>query len=225
MRRRVAPFSLEDGVLIRPYRESDREAVRQFAADDEHERPELLKKHPRLGQYRADGLVHFSDLEPESMFVAEHKGEFVGNLLGTVNVELADHREETYTRKLLRRRLFSGSYGLPVWLIPLIKTDRAPLLSDPPHVDHERYPAEVHIGVRHDWRRKGVGAALMEAFESYLHLKSVPGYRISASSYHHEGVSFYRKLGLEELGHFARHFHNGMKWIEVSEYVFVRDLS
>ncbi len=92
-------------------------------------------------------------------------------------------------------------------------------------MDHERYPAELHIGVRRDWRRQGIGAALMSAFEAYLRRKDVPGYRISASSYHHEGVSFYRKLGLDELGQFGRRFHDGFTWLEVQEYVFVRDLS
>lgn len=159
------------------------------------------------------------------MFVAEQDGELIGNLLGTVDVDLADQREETYTRRLRRRRLLLGAYGVPVWLIPLFRTDRAPLISDPPHVDHERYPAELHIGVRRDWRRQGIGAALMSAFEAYLRRKDVPGYRISASSYHHEGVSFYRKLGLDELGQFGRRFHDGFTWLEVQEYVFVRDLS
>ena len=82
------------------------------------------------------------------MFVAEQDGELIGNLLGTVDVDLADQREETYTRRLRRRRLLFGAYGVPVWLIPLFRTDRAPLISDPPHVDYERYPAELHIGVR-----------------------------------------------------------------------------
>ena len=78
-------------VEIRQYRDSDRENVRRFAAADEHERPEYLKKHPRLGDFRADGLVHYYDLEPESFFVAECCGEFVGNLLGAVDSIVSDN--------------------------------------------------------------------------------------------------------------------------------------
>lgn len=214
-----------DGVVIRPYHTSDREAVRRFAANDEHERPRLLASFPGLGEYRADGLAHFYDLEPESFFVAEHNGDFIGNLLGTVDVAATEQREETYTRRLRRRRLLRGAYGIPLWLVPLIRTDRAPHLSEPPRVDPDRFPAELHIGVRRDWRRKGVGAALMSTFEDYLRSRGVPGYRISASSYHSEGVSFYRKLGLEELGSFVRRFHDGFQWTDVEEFVFVRDLS
>ena len=63
------------------------------------------------------------------------------------------------------------------------------------------------------------------AFEAYLRQKRVPGYRIYASSYHYEGVSFYRKYGLEEIGQFGRRFHDGFRWHDVEEYVFVQDLS
>lgn len=215
-----------DGVIIRRYRSSDREAVRRFAAADEHERPALTAKHPGLGEYRADGLAHFYDLEPESMFIAEHDGVFTGNLLGAVDAALAEHREETYTRRLRRRRLLRGAYGLlPLWLIPLIRTDRAPHLSEPPEVEDERYPAEFHIGVHRDYRRRGIGAALTSAFEEHLRAQGVPGYRIYASSYHPEGVSFYRKLGLMELGSFGRRFHDGYRWLDAEEFVFVRDLT
>ena len=185
----------------------------------------MLNQHPRYGLFLADGLAHFYDLEPESTFVAEHEGEFVGNLLGTMDTEQAEEREATYTRRLHRRQLLTGAYGLfPLWLLVLVRTDRAPLLSDPPHVDHHRFPAELHIGVRQHWRRKGIGTALMDAFEAQLRQHGVPGYRIYASSYHHEGVSFYRKLGLEELGSFGRRFHDGFQWLNVEEFVFVKDL-
>lgn len=92
-----------------------------------------------------------------------------------VDAELAEQREETYTRRLHRRRLLLGAYGVPIWLIPLIRTDRAPLASDPPLVDRERYPAELHIGVRRDWRRthgslRGVPSAEARAWIPHIRL-------------------------------------------------------
>ena len=208
--------------IIRPYRQSDRTAVRRFAAADEHERPRLLEKHPRLGDYRADGSAHYYDLEPESCFIAEADGEFVGSLLGAVDAAVAEQREETYTRSLRRRRLLLGRYGIPTWFIPIIRTERAPRISEPPHVDPEKYPAELHIGVKRGWRRKGVGTALMKAFEAHLGNRGVPGYHLYASSYHHEGVAFYRRFGLQELGEFTWRFHDGFQWLTVTEHVFVR---
>ena len=215
----------DDAFVVRPYRPSDRDAARRFDAEDEFARPRLIEKHPRMGDYCADGLAHYRDLEPESCFVAEADGQFIGSLLGAIDAAVAEQREETYTRRLRRRRLMLGRYGIPTWLIPIIKTESAPLLSEPPHVDPRKYPAELHIGVKRDWRRKGVGTALMNAFEGYLQERGVPGYHLYASGYHHQGVAFYRKYGLTELGEFKRRFHDGFNWLAVAEYVFVRALA
>lgn len=210
--------------VVRPYHPTDRDAVRCLAANDEFERPSLLARCPKWGEYRADGLAHFYDLEPESCFVAEAGGDVVGNLLGTIDARRAEEREETFTRALHRRRMVQGAYGVPLFLIPVLRTNRAPRLSEPPPIDPARYPAELHIGVDRAWRGRGVGRALVEAFETYLRSRGVPGYRVFASSYHADGVRFFRSLGLQELGTFEWRLHDGKGWCAVTEHVFVRDV-
>jgi hypothetical protein len=138
--------------IIRHYRTSDRDAVRHFAATDEYEQVRVRMGRSRLGEYRADGLAHYYDLEPESCFVAEADGEFIGNLLGAVDAAVAELREKTHTRRLRRRGLLLGRYGVPLWLISIIRTESAPRISEPPHVDPGRYPADLHIGVKREWR-------------------------------------------------------------------------
>jgi len=209
---------------VRPYRGADRDGVRRLAADDEFERPRLLARYPKWGDYRADGLSRFYDLEPESCFVAEAGGDVVGNLLGTIDARLAEEREETFTRALRRRRMLRGAYGMPLFLTPVMRTNRAPRLSEPPPIDPALYPAELHIGVDRAWRGRGVGHALVEAFETCLQSRGVPGYRVFASSYHADGVRFFRSLGLEELGTFEWRLHDGVEWKAVTEHVFVRNL-
>jgi GNAT superfamily N-acetyltransferase len=206
------------------YRGADRDGVRRLAANDEFERPRLLTRYPKWGEYRADGLAHFYDLEPESCFVAEAGGDVVGNLLGTVDARRAEEREETFTRAMCRRRMVQGTYGVPFFLIPVLRTNRAPRLSEPPPIDSALYPAELHIGVDRAWRGRGVGRALVEAFETYLRSRGAPGYRVFASSYHADGVRFFRSLGLQELGAFEWRLHDGKGWRAVTEHVFVRDV-
>ncbi|MEW5825471.1 MAG: GNAT family N-acetyltransferase [Candidatus Bipolaricaulota bacterium] len=209
---------------VRPIAAGDREAVRRLAAEDLYERPGLLKRFPRWGEYRADGLAHFYDAEPESCFVAVSQGEVVGNLLGTTDAARSEQRRLSYTRPLQRRRLLHGAYGVPVFLVPIVRTERRPPLDPPPPVDRELYPAEFHLGVAETWQRRGVGRALVARFEGYLRDRGVPGYRIYAASYHPKGVAFYRRLGLDELGTFRWKLHDGSAWREVTEHVFVRRL-
>ncbi|MGD9675136.1 MAG: N-acetyltransferase family protein [Candidatus Bipolaricaulia bacterium] len=220
----MSPQSRLQEFIVRAYGASDREAVRRLAADDEFERPCLLARFPKWGEYRADGLAHFYDLEPESCFVAEAGGAVVGNLLGTIDARRAEGREETFTRALHRRRMLRGAYGVPLFLIPVLRTNRAPRLSEPPPINSTLYPAELHIGVERAWRGRGVGRALVEAFEESLRSRGIPGYRVFASSYHKNGVAFFRALGLHELGTFKWRLHDGTEWRVVAEHVFVRNL-
>ena len=209
---------------VRPYRSSDRPAVRRFAGGDEFARPQLASKYPGMREYVADGLSHYYDLEPESCFVAEADGEFIGNLLGAIDTLVTEGREKTYLRRLRSRQGLFGAYGIPVWLIPVIRTDRAPRITEAPDVDLRQYPAHLHMGVKREWRGKGVGRALMDMYEEYLRGKCIPGFHLYASSFHYEGVSFYRKIGLHELGDFKWRFHDGFTWLTVTEHVFVKNL-
>ena len=79
------------GVSIRPYRKPDREAVRQFAANDEHERPRLLARHRRLGEYRAGGLLSIGDRALTE----------VGSRLPS-GLQISFHTSRTAVRKQLR---------------------------------------------------------------------------------------------------------------------------
>jgi len=208
--------------IVRPYRLSDRQAVRQLAGEDEHARPVLTARYRGYRDYLADGLSHYYDLEPESMLVAEANGVIIGNLLGAVDTNATKKRGENHTHRLRRRRLFLGAYGVPIWLIGILRTSWSPPITTPPHIDPTRYPAHLHIGVTREWRRRGVGSALMEAYETYLRHRGVVGYHLYASSFHYQGVSFYRKIGLDELGQFLWRFHDGTRWYTVTEHVFVR---
>jgi len=65
---------------------------------------------------------------------------------------------------------------------------------------------------------------LVEAIETCLRSRGVPGYRVFASSYHADRVMFFRSLGLRELGAFEWRLHDGVEWRAVTEHVFVRSL-
>jgi GNAT superfamily N-acetyltransferase len=207
-------------MLIRPYHVQDRAVVRKIYGTDEFARPKLMQKYPRTKIFLADSMSHYFDHEPESTFVAEVDGRVVGALLGTLNTEKCEHTYRRYVRPLLIRKTLLGSYGWPVFLLPVLKTHLASLRMSNPIVDLKLYPAHLHIGLLPDWRRRGIGSSLMSEFEAYLKQHKVPGYHLYASSFHPQGVAFYCKLGLEELGKFQWRFHDGMDWMDVTERIF-----
>jgi len=65
---------------------------------------------------------------------------------------------------------------------------------------------------------------LIEAIETCLRSRGVPGYRVFVSSYHADGVMFFRSLGLRELGAFEWRLHDRAERRAVKEHVFMRSL-
>jgi GNAT superfamily N-acetyltransferase len=172
-----------------------------------------------MSEYMADRASRYYDFEPESTFVAELEGQVVGALWSVVDSALGEQYERRI-RPLVMKRFLSGAYGLPVWVLPDLLTHRANRHTIFPQLDLNQYPAEMHIGLLPEWRRQGIGTALMEHYTDYLRERGVAGFHLFASSFHPLGVAFYRKLRLEELAQFEWRFHNGVKWLTVTDIVF-----
>lgn len=219
---RRVPVSRE--FTIRPYQSADRPGVRHIYGMDEFARPHLMHRYPRMSEYLADSMSHYIDREPESTFVAEVCGDVVGALLGAVDARRTEEICEREVEPRLLRHCLTGRYGWPGWLWTVWRTELASRGTRTPEVDPKQYPAHLHIGVLPEWRRRGLGTALMARYGDYLARRGVAGYHLYAASFHRLGVVFYRKLGLEELGAFEWRFHNGIGWMAVVERIFGRRL-
>jgi GNAT superfamily N-acetyltransferase len=208
--------------LVRAYTPDDRPAVRRIYGMDEFARPRLQARYPRYSEYLADEMSYYPDYEPESLFVAEVDGHAVGALLGAVDTGHFEQVYRQHIRPLLLRRTLGGAYSWPGWLPALLRTEWAGRQVQAPEVDLKHYPAHLHIGVLPEWRRQGLGGALMASYETYLRQRGVCGYHLYASSFHPLGVAFYHRLGLELLGRFDWRLHTGYEWLCVTEFIFAR---
>jgi GNAT superfamily N-acetyltransferase len=215
---------MKESMIVRAYQSVDRQSVRRIYGDDEFARPEMQKRFPRMSIYLTDSMLHYYDLEPDSVFVAEVDGKVVGALLGAVDSKRAEENFRLHIKPLLLKWTLLGVYGWPAWLWADWLTHYAGLKTERPLVDLSRYPAHLHIGILPEWRRRGIGSALMDSYEHYLRGWSIPGYHLYASSFHPMGVAFYRKIGLETIGQFQWRFHNGCRWLDVVEIVFAKRL-
>ena len=69
---------------------------------------------------------------------------------------------------------------------------------------YAQYPAHLHINLHPDYQRQGLGHKLFTAYEDNLIQKGIPGYHLVVGGDNATGISFYKKLGLEELGDFTQ---------------------
>jgi ribosomal protein S18 acetylase RimI-like enzyme len=187
---------------------------------DEFARPRLLQKYPRYSEYLADEMSYYPDYEPKSLFVAEKNGQVVGALLGAVDTERFELVYRRRIRPLLVRRGLAGVYGWPGWLPAVCHTEWASREVRAPKVDRNKYPAHLHIGILPEFRRQGLGTALVSRYAEYLRLRGIAGYHLYASSFHSLGLAFYQKLGLELLGQFDWRLHTGFEWVNVTERIY-----
>ncbi len=82
---------------VRPYERSDRPALRARLLGAEPDEfglhAGLVRRHPRIKVFFADGFSHYYDLEPESSFVADANDRIIGNLFGAVDTTVMERCE------------------------------------------------------------------------------------------------------------------------------------
>ena len=191
----------EPEVQIRPYRASDRAAVRAIccATADRGAPSEGLFPDREL---LADLVTrYYTDYEPDSSWVAEDEGTIIGYITGALDTRRAQQIlawrivPGAVCRSLLRGILFRRQTwriiaGLPRNLFLMMR--RAPL---PLAV----YPAHLHIDILPNHRGQRVGMRLMEAFLGYAAAR-VSGVHATVRADNPRACSFFNHVGFAAVG-------------------------
>lgn len=182
-------------IIVREYRETDRESVRQIClATAMVGRPANLFFDG--DEILADALTaYYTDHEPESCFVAESDGKVVGYLLSSTDTRAMDdvfwgkilwpllgkafHQRIFYSAKNWRffGRVLSVALKGGYWL---------PSFAD-------EYPAALHINILEEYRGKGAGERLVRKCLDYLGNRDVRGARLATMS--ERAGAFFQRYG------------------------------
>ena len=179
---------------VRPYQPQDRTAVRSIC----HETGYMGESAAWCWRDRESFADLFSgyytDLEPESAFVAEAGSRVVGYLLGCVDSRRATAPTAILRRHLLRRGIVlrPGTAGF-FWrsVLDLCRDPGVPQgeLRDP------RWPAHLHIDLLPEARGRGVGGALMRRWLELLTRQSSPGCHLGTFHENTHGIAFFERMG------------------------------
>lgn len=199
-------MKMADGeIYIRYYQRRDRKVLRRIAyetsflerADELFDEPELL----------ADALtLYFTDIEPQSCFVAEKDGKVIGYLIGA--------KDETHMSRIAWLRIYPKLFwrALTSGLFLKQKTFRflagviAGLVKGEFHSPDfaQEYPAIFHINVSRSARGHGVGKLLLTAYIDHLRKSGVSGVHLATMS---DGArAFFERNGFKLLYTTSRSF-------------------
>jgi ribosomal protein S18 acetylase RimI-like enzyme len=186
-------------LVVRPYRPSDRERVREIAVATGF-MGEPADWYWRDAESFAEiWTAWYTEREPESSFVAEEDHEVTGYLLGCLDSALAPSPRSAVLAQLLRRALLlrPGTAGF-FWraIADSLRDPRLPSgeLLDP------RWPSHLHINLLPQARGRGAGRALMEAWLARLRRLGSPGCHLGTLAENTRAIEFFRAMGFAPYG-------------------------
>ncbi|MBP2338109.1 ribosomal protein S18 acetylase RimI-like enzyme [Saccharothrix coeruleofusca] len=182
---------------IRPYRDSDHEAVGEICvrtADAGGDSRHIYPDHRLMPSIFAWPYTY---LEPDLAFVADDGERAVGYVLGTADTAafVKAFRDQWLPR-------VSDRYPPPTGEPTSPSEVMIGLLHDPARMvvpELAAYPAHLHIDLLPEHQRSGHGRALMNAFLTALRDKGVPGVHLGMLSVNTGARAFYDRLGFHEL--------------------------
>jgi len=138
--------------------------------------------------------LYYPQNEPETCFVADHKGRIVGYILGSPNTS----RQERLFIVKMGWRILLRAFFITFWRYhtdfkTLIHFLRLPQSSNPDI--SKRYPAHLHIDILESYQHRGIGTRLMARYENFIRKLKITGIHLGTSEGNYKAIPFYKKLG------------------------------
>ena len=183
-------------MLIRPYRESDRDAVGDICVRTADAGGDSRHLYPDLELMPTIFAWPYTDMEPSLAFVADDGERAVGYVVGTADTpSFASRFESEWVPKVSDRYPPVDAPATPtenmVWLLHHPRRMIVPELAG--------YPAHLHIDLLPEYQRSGHGRALMTAFLGALAFQGVPAVHLGMVSVNTAARAFYDRLGFHEI--------------------------
>ncbi|MFI9814430.1 GNAT family N-acetyltransferase [Saccharothrix variisporea] len=183
-------------MLIRPYRESDRDAVGDICVRTADAGGDSSHLYPDLELMPSTFAWPYAELEPDLAFVADDGERAVGYVLGAADTPAFVERfRDDWLPKVADRFPLVDPPVSPtdemVWLLHHPERMIVPALAD--------YPAHLHIDLLPDHQRSGHGRRLMAALLDALREKGVPAVHLGMLTVNTPARAFYDRLGFHEI--------------------------
>lgn len=188
-------------VVIRPYEQRDREAVRRICFETGYMGDPQWQWRDRRS-FADLFSSYYTDAEPESALVAERAGVVEGYLLGCLDSKGA-WSEDAIFKRLLWRRLIAlrPSTAAFVWCsFSDVVRDRLKGHALPAPLRDDRWPAHLHVDLLPSVRGRGVGRTLLQSWLERLRRDNVPGCHVQTLAENARAIAAFSSVGFVALG-------------------------
>ncbi|MBI3332680.1 MAG: GNAT family N-acetyltransferase [Candidatus Omnitrophica bacterium] len=189
-------------MAIRPYEPGDRGEIRRICCDTADKGEPLERLFPDREVFADWVTRYYTDFEPSSTWVADHRGGVVGYLTGCLNP--SRYRRITLWRiapQALIRAMVRGAFlhpqtwgllgaGLKIWRRGGFRP-AAPL---------EGYPAHLHINLMQQFRGRRIGERLIQRFIEQAQREGLKGIHLVTREDNLPARRFFQQVGFLELG-------------------------
>jgi ribosomal protein S18 acetylase RimI-like enzyme len=185
---------------VRPYRDADRAAVLEIAADTAFfgEPVEAFLEDRRL---QSDFFItYYLDYEPQHAWIAEVDGVVVGYLTGSTGDSRIERAKATTVAQAAARLVTLRYQVGPLTRRYAIRAAGAMLRGEYPSVDKSRFPAELHINLSAAARGFGLGSRLLDTCLKQMTELKMPGIHLNTTSRNRAAIGLYEKRGFTVLG-------------------------
>lgn len=187
-------------LTVRPYQNSDRDALMKIAADTAFFGEPIEKYMEDRRIFLDQFYAYYPDYEPEHAWVAVAENQVVGFLTGCSDT----HRQRKITKQKINPkviwRFITGRYhpGPKTWAY-LKGLKRAEANHENAVADPDLYPAHLHINVDHNWRGFGIGMRLIQSYLDQLIYENITGVHLGTTSENETACRLYTRMGFKLL--------------------------
>ena len=173
-------------VLIREYREKDRDGVRKICADTAHKRYTVK---PKLRDIMCNMYVdYYLEKEPENVIVAveEETGYVCGYIVCSTDAELFEEsQKKIYTPMIKKKKWYLGVFN--------------GICAKVSHKLDGKYGGGFHINIATDRQGEKLGPKLLTAMGLHLKEKGVKYMYLVTQNRKTRGYGFYTHYGFKEV--------------------------
>jgi ribosomal protein S18 acetylase RimI-like enzyme len=190
------------GVRIRPYQPADHDDVYRvclLTADDGQDATPILRDPLLPGHVWAGPYI---TLEPDLAFVAEDDEGVAGYVLGALDTQDFERREQQQWWPPLRAQFPPEPDKVLAGLAPLERIALSAIhRSWSPPDELAAYPSHLHIDLLPRIQGQGAGRRLMDTLLAALRQRGSAGVHLGVARGNTRAAGFYQHLGFDEIPH------------------------